>query len=362
MNTVARWLFSIVFFCMANLSSAANLPSGWTLSPGQGVYSDDGRYLLTMQSDGNLVYYRTSDWAVRWYTNTAGLPGTTLTMQGDGNAVTYYTPPVILPGKGGVPQYQKETPATYATWWSNTSGFPGAILTAENNGDLVVYHNGQALWSIGDDPATRPPPPVPEPQFMGDAVGREMESNMPYSFLGHIGFFDGGNIYEVLNDGAPNAAAYNSVDEFKRRAFNGYWGGASPSIPDYFVWGCYKPSCRDGNDNQTLAARWMMVLRANQIWQIGVDYTYITYYTRAEPNSRNHQPIRGVYRCDTYVLDVYADNGIISDANGTELSVDAIFNWPALARWINFRANDLNGNLSLVTPLTIFNKLKSFTG
>lgn len=362
MNAFVRCLLSIVLLCAANLCSAATLQAGYTLYPGQGIYSDDGRYLLIMQDDGNLVYYRTSDWAVRWYSNTAGTPGATLTMQGDGNAVTYYTPPVILPGKGQPPQYQKEPPQTYATWWSGTTGYGGATLTAQNDGNLVVYYNGQALWNIGDDPATRPPPPVPEPRSMGDAVGRDMESSMPYAFLGHIGFFDGGNIYEVLNDGGDNAAAYNSLGEFKRRAFNGYWGGASPAIPDYFVTGCYKPSCRDGNDNQTLGARYMMALRANQIRVIGVTYTYGTAYNRAEPHTWSHGPIRGVYRCDTYVLDVYSDNGTMTNANGREFSVDELRANGPLMRWIAFRANDLKGNFSLITPLTIFNKLKSFTG
>jgi hypothetical protein len=41
-----------------------------------------------MQGDGNLFYYRTSDWTPRWNSQTQS-PGAFAPMQGDGNLVVY---------------------------------------------------------------------------------------------------------------------------------------------------------------------------------------------------------------------------------------------------------------------------------
>src|SRR5689334_14539104 len=130
----SRALMAAFFFCIANLGIAANLPSGYGLSPGQGVYSDNGQYLLIMQGDGNLVYYRVGDWAVRWHSGTWGLPGNFLAMQGDGNAVTYYTPPVVAATKDGDFYAKPQLQQTYATWYSATAGNPGAYMKAQDDG------------------------------------------------------------------------------------------------------------------------------------------------------------------------------------------------------------------------------------
>jgi hypothetical protein len=115
-------------------------------------------------------------------------------MQGDGNAVTYYDPPA-LPAQKGEPVYYKEPPARYATWYSATSGNAGAYLKPQDDGNLVVVAaNGQTIWSIGADPDLN----KPEPKRAGDVVGRELVGWL--AAPGHVGYFNGTNVYQVMNE------------------------------------------------------------------------------------------------------------------------------------------------------------------
>jgi parallel beta-helix repeat protein len=59
------------------------------LMPGGSVDSCGGAYRLTLQYDGNLVLYRTSDWAAIWATHTNGLPIASAILGDDGNFVLY---------------------------------------------------------------------------------------------------------------------------------------------------------------------------------------------------------------------------------------------------------------------------------
>ena len=333
MRTIVSNLLGVVLLFAAQLASAANLAPGWALYPGQGIYSDDREYVLIMQADGNLVYYRTTDWAVRWHSGTHGRGGYAAPMQGDGNFVVYNS------GWG-------------ALWNSGTQNHPGAYLAAQNDGNLVIYWNGQALWNIGVDPKTQ----KSEPRFKGDVVGRNMEHNRPYSHLGHIGFYDGANVVEVLNDGADNAVAYNSIANFKSRVpASGYWGAASPNIPDFYYNGCARADCT-GNSYRIAQARQAMAERAYQILALGASYTHLVTYTKAQPRTEHGNSRRGMYRCDTFVFDVYDAHGSVMDASGRYIQVHP----PALKRWFEFLY--AAKHYGVVTPLNIFNKLKAFAG
>jgi len=334
MRALINRLLCVFLLCIANFSNAANLAPGSMLFPGQGIYSDNGQYLLILQGDGNLVYYRTSDWGVRWASYTNGRGGHAATMQGDGNFVVYNN-------------------AWAPLWHASTHNYPGAYLAAQDDGNLVIYWHGLALWNIGVDPKTN----VPEPRFQGDVVGR----NLATPFLGpagHVGFFDGMNVYEVLNEGG-NVVKYNTLSNFKSRVPSGYWGGGSPRIPEYYVNGCFNDYC-GGTNNQTVNARWGMVLRANQIRILGATYTISALPASALPrtNSRSARP--GNYRCDTYVLDIYDGTyANIVDSNGYILNVAAMPSNSPLRRWIDFTS----GYLKLgIIPVNIFNKLKAYAG
>jgi hypothetical protein len=104
------------------------LNGGQQLNPGESLQSPSGLFLLTMQTDGNLVLYAPGHIAI-WASNTAGHSGSVLQMQTDGNLVVY--------AAGHV-----------ETWASNTPGHPGAVLQMQDDANAVLYAPGQvAIWA-----------------------------------------------------------------------------------------------------------------------------------------------------------------------------------------------------------------------
>ena len=106
-------------------------------SPGEGilrgktVYSCNGRYSVSMQSDGNLVLRDSQRTAALWATNTSGTDGYVALFQTDGNLVLYGTNQDAL-------------------WASHTNGKGGALLALQDDGNVVLY-DGQMnpLWQTG---------------------------------------------------------------------------------------------------------------------------------------------------------------------------------------------------------------------
>ncbi len=89
------------------------------------VRSPSGAYYLNLQSNGNLVLYR-SDQTVMWYTSA----GANLVMQSDGNLVSYDN-------------------AGQARWTTSTGNNPGAMLAVQDDGNLVIYSaQGGVLWAL----------------------------------------------------------------------------------------------------------------------------------------------------------------------------------------------------------------------
>lgn len=102
---------------------------------GDELTSADGRSVLAMQGDGNLVLYmqhadgtRTARWATG---STFGLAVSQCVMQGDGNFVIY------------------GYPTSRALWATGTWGHPGAFLIVQDDGNVVIYDGPNALWSTG---------------------------------------------------------------------------------------------------------------------------------------------------------------------------------------------------------------------
>ena len=107
---------------------AGVLAPGATLQANGAVASEDGRYSLTYQGDGNLVLYDESRVAL-WATGTAGTDPGFVAMQGDGNLVVY--------DSSGTP-----------VWASWTDGHPNARLCVQPDGNVVIYDGrGEAIWS-----------------------------------------------------------------------------------------------------------------------------------------------------------------------------------------------------------------------
>ncbi len=108
-------------------SGGARLNGGQQLLAGQAIYSPDGRYRLTYQTDGHLVVYR-SDGLPIWWSGTAGTSAGRAAMQTDGNFVVYDA-------------------SNAAQWHTYTYGNPGAYLSMQNNGSFVIYRADHVrLW------------------------------------------------------------------------------------------------------------------------------------------------------------------------------------------------------------------------
>lgn len=109
-----------------NLFAPEALPDGF------GLVSPNGAYHLSMQSDGNLCEWTSSNVEV-WCTFTGGHPGDWVAMQSDGNLVVWSASNTVL-------------------WRSLTGGHPLAEfhLGLNNGGALVIYSpTGAVIWSNG---------------------------------------------------------------------------------------------------------------------------------------------------------------------------------------------------------------------
>ena len=114
--------------CLALAQPGGVVPPGTTLVPGQQAFSNDGRYHMDFQKDGNLALYNQGG-EVLWASQTNGAPVQELRMQTDGNLVIY--------GGGG-----------QSLWSSGTAGNPGAELRVQTDGNLVIYSRDQRiLWA-----------------------------------------------------------------------------------------------------------------------------------------------------------------------------------------------------------------------
>jgi len=115
----------------AAVGTAGLLP-GQTLLAGQSI--SDGRDILTMQADGNLVLYARS--IPVWASNTAGHGGAQLVMQADGN--------LVVAAPGGRP-----------LWTAGTGGHSGSVLVMQADGDVVIDAPGSVvLWSTNTSKQT----------------------------------------------------------------------------------------------------------------------------------------------------------------------------------------------------------------
>ncbi len=105
-----------------------NLQSGAMLLQGQSINSDDGRFLLTLQEDGNVVLYDTSNWGVVWQTNTPRTQGAIFMLGPDGNLALY-------------------DPQFHPLWATNTAGHPNAQLSVQSDSNLVLYDGNTPIWT-----------------------------------------------------------------------------------------------------------------------------------------------------------------------------------------------------------------------
>ncbi len=112
---------------------------GEVLRPGQSIRSAGGAFLWILQTDGNLVLYKTFATAgnhALWASGTNGRPAAVCIMQGDGNLVIY-----DIDGD--------------AIWASNTHGNPNSRFVMQDDGNGVIYRaSGTAAWATNTNGAT----------------------------------------------------------------------------------------------------------------------------------------------------------------------------------------------------------------
>jgi hypothetical protein len=111
-----------------NPAACGKIMAGEGLQEGESQKSCDGRFVLTMQTDGNLVLRWHNGGGVLWASGTGSSPAHEVLMQGDGNLVVY-------------------DHCHDAFWSSHTGGQSGAHAVVQDDGNLVVYDNGKAIWS-----------------------------------------------------------------------------------------------------------------------------------------------------------------------------------------------------------------------
>ena len=109
-----------------NVLADTTLNPGENLNPGEQLEAVEGRYLLAMQHDGNLVLYRNAEPV--FATGTEGHSVKYLAMQTDGNLVLYDINDAAL-------------------WASGTDGYPRAHLILQDDGNAVIYQDSKALWA-----------------------------------------------------------------------------------------------------------------------------------------------------------------------------------------------------------------------
>jgi hypothetical protein len=106
------------------------LNPGETLSHGDHRTSQNGRFVVVMQDDGNLVLYehdKFDRYNPRWTTKTEGTDVNRAVMQTDGNLVLYRTD-------------------NTRAWESETFG-EGIYLIVQNDGNMVLYKRGMHDWT-----------------------------------------------------------------------------------------------------------------------------------------------------------------------------------------------------------------------
>lgn len=152
-----------------------------------------------------------------------------------------------------------------------------------------------------------------KPYWAGDVVARDLAWPV-IGGAGHIGIWDGAFVIEVLDTGA-NSVQKNSYENFYARS-KAWPVLYSPAWPTHVIQGCFASYCdsrTDPNNQPSYSAVYAMVARANQILAIGADYRWDKYIYPAVPRYYQQDPLfgdqilaplRGKYRCDTFILDL----------------------------------------------------------
>lgn len=116
--------------------SPDSLRNGQELKRNQSLVSEDRRYYVTFQEDGNFVLSGPS--GTLWASNTSGITNArNVIMQRDGNLVMY-------------------TEENKAVWASHTNGRPRTKFIVQNDGNAIIYSDKIAVWATHTIGGKRP--------------------------------------------------------------------------------------------------------------------------------------------------------------------------------------------------------------
>ncbi|HET8910557.1 MAG TPA: CHAP domain-containing protein, partial [Ktedonobacteraceae bacterium] len=106
------------------------LNSADTMGPNDYIRSSDGRYIIILQPDNNLVEYGPG-WHPIWSTQNEDRGGSSVIMQSDGNLIQY-------------------TPNKVSVWSSGTGGNSSSFAMLQPDGSFVIYSTGETpIWNNG---------------------------------------------------------------------------------------------------------------------------------------------------------------------------------------------------------------------
>lgn len=129
---------TFVFFFA--LLFAAFASKAQILTPGNSMFSPDGKYKLTLESNGNLVLYNNNTQV--WQSNTAGQGVTKLNY-------TFHN--VQLTTSSGQSKWESNGVVMTSNINSGIYVNEGAILKLQNDGNLVIDNNaGVNIWYLRD--------------------------------------------------------------------------------------------------------------------------------------------------------------------------------------------------------------------
>lgn len=130
----------------STFTGSSRLVAGWSMSSGERLLSPQGRFVLIMQSDGNLVLYN-AQFAPVWSSRTYGQPGSSAALLAGGGLVVL-------------------SPAGRTIWQALPANTAAQYLDVQDDGNLVAYTSAPtATWSaqygtgrLLDYPAQTTPP------------------------------------------------------------------------------------------------------------------------------------------------------------------------------------------------------------
>lgn len=167
------------------------------------------------------------------------------------------------------------------------------------------------------------------PKNPGDIVGRDYFG----AYVGHLGIWNGSQVVQMTGEklgGANPTISMESIEQFNIQSRP--WGAVNAKFPpNLSVKRCYLRSCTSNNDRMNLFGGMAIAARAYQIMLIGADYTAFGGYIPAREGSSRlgdvWPPIRGMYRCDSFVQNSYGV--LLSGQQSEDLWAREVFNKPA---------------------------------